>query len=117
MLVPLAADLVDEKELQGYADKVVEHIAATAGIPDLAERIITKEAWGPNQFASRYNSMGGTALGLAHTLSQTALFRPASRSKKVKNLYYVGAGVHPGIGLPVCLISAELAYERITTEQ
>ena len=44
---------------------------------------------------------------------QTAFFRPNNISKKVKNLYFVGAYTNPGIGMPVCLISAELVYKRI----
>ena len=56
--------------------------------------------------------MGGSALGLAHTMKQT-IFRPNNVSKKLPNLYYVGAGTNPGIGMPICLISAELAYKRI----
>ena len=64
-------------------------------------------------FAHDYNAFGGSALGLAHTIKQTAIFRPNNVSKKVKNLYYAGVGTNPGIGMPICLISAELAYKRI----
>ena len=64
-------------------------------------------------FKARYNSYQGTALGLAHTLRQTAIFRPKNISKKVADLYYVGAGTNPGIGMPITLISAELLYKRI----
>jgi len=66
-----------------------------------------------SDFASDYNSYRGTALGLAHTIWQTAIFRPNNFSKKVKELYYVGAGTNPGIGTQICLISAELVYKRI----
>ena len=45
-------------------------------------------------------------------MKQTA-FRPNNVSKKLSNLYYVGAGTNPGIGMPICLISAELALKRI----
>jgi phytoene desaturase len=64
-------------------------------------------------FAKDYNSYKGTALGLAHTLGQSVIFRPNNVDKKVKNLYYVGAGTNPGIGMPICLISAELMAKRI----
>ena len=63
------------------------------------------------------NAPNGTALGLAHTLKQTAVFRPKNVSKKVSNLYYVGADTHPGIGLPTVLISAELVLERLQEEK
>lgn len=66
-----------------------------------------------SDFGADYNSYKGSALGLADTLRQTAIFRPKNYSKKVKNLYYTGAGTNPGIGTQICLISAELAYKRI----
>ena len=44
---------------------------------------------------------------------QTAIFRPKTKSSKVKNLYYVGANTNPGIGVPMCLISAQIVYKRI----
>jgi phytoene dehydrogenase-like protein len=65
-------------------------------------------------FINDYNAFKGTALGLAHTLGQTAIFRPNNIHKKDQIiLFYVGAGTNPGIGMPICLISAELAYKRI----
>ena len=64
------------------------------------------------EFKADYKAFGGTALGLAHTLKQT-LMRPNNKSKKIKNLLYVGAGTNPGIGMPICLISSELAFKRI----
>jgi phytoene dehydrogenase-like protein len=82
-------------------------------ILDLQERIEYIKYFTPEDFISRYHSIQGTALGLAHTLRQTGYFRPNNISKKVKNLYYVGANTNPGIGVPMCLISAELVYKRI----
>jgi phytoene desaturase len=52
-------------------------------------------------------------LWLAHTLKQTAIFRPNTKSKKVKNLFYAGWYTNPWIGMPMCLISGNLAYQRI----
>ena len=68
--------------------------------------------WG-DDFSKDYNAYKGNALGgQAHTLKQT-LLRPKNFSKKVKNLYYAGAGTNPGIGVPTSLISSQLAYKRI----
>ena len=74
----------------------------------IRDRLYTVE-----DFSVDYNAFKGSALGLAHTLMQTAIFRPKNFSKKVKGLYYVGAGTNPGIGTQICLISAELAYKRV----
>ena len=51
--------------------------------------------------------------GSAHTLGQSAFFRPGNVSRKVDGLYYAGATTIPGIGLPMCLISAELVLKRL----
>ena len=55
----------------------------------------------------------GGALGLAHTLRQSAVFRPRNASRRVDGLLYAGTSVLPGIGLPMCLISAELVAKRL----
>lgn len=116
--VPIAPGLTyTDAELEAHADGVVDLIAREMGIPDLAERIRYRRVFSVRDFEERYNALGGSALGLAHTLRQTAVFRPANRSRKVRNLFYVGAGTSPGIGMPVCLISAQLAYKRMVGDR
>ena len=118
VLVPIAAGLPhDDAFLEKYADFTIQAMEKTMGIPDLGKRIVYKRIYAVNDFVKDYNSFKGSALGLAHSLGQTAIFRPNNINKKVKNLYYVGAGTNPGIGMPICLISAELAYKRIENIQ
>ena len=83
------------------------------GIDDLAERIVYKRLFGPNDFMTRFHSYQASALGSSHLLRQSAIFRTPNRSKKLRNLFYVGGNTVPGVGLPMCLIGAELVYERI----
>ena len=114
VLVPIAAGLSsDEESLQKYMDFVIKEMEDNMAIPDLGKRIVYKRIYAVDDFVKDYNSFKGSALGLAHSLGQTAIFRPNNINKKVQNLYYVGAGTNPGIGMPICLISAELAYKRI----
>lgn len=114
ILIPIAAGLTyDQSQLEQYADKTLTTLSQVMKVPDLKERIEYKRMFCVQDFAERYNSFRGTALGLAHTLKQTALFRPNNVSKKVQGLYYVGGGTNPGIGMPICLISAEMVYKRI----
>ncbi|MCB1024957.1 MAG: phytoene desaturase, partial [Acidobacteria bacterium] len=114
VLVPIASGLsIGEDEKERYADKIVELLEREMNIPDLKESIEYRRIYSVDNFAEDYNSFKGSALGLAHNLWQTAIFRPKNYSKKVKNLYYVGAGTNPGIGTQICLISAELVYKRI----
>lgn len=95
------------------ADTYIAQLATMSGVPDLAERIIVKKVYQPDDFGRDYHAWQNSALGLSHVLRQSAFMRPANKSRKVKNLYYVGASTVPGIGLPMCLISAELVYKRI----
>lgn len=109
---PASADTTSQ-ELERLSEGYVDQIAAMTGASDLRQRIVYKHIRGPGDFAADFNSWQGTALGLSHRLSQSALFRPANRSKKLSNLYYVGGNTVPGIGLPMCLIGAELIYKRL----
>ncbi|MFP3465728.1 phytoene desaturase family protein [Leifsonia sp. SIMBA_070] len=122
VLIPVPADVsLGAGGLDGAGDRAIEHaadaaiaqIAAWAGIPDLAERIVVRRTVGPEDFATDLNAWRGGALGPAHTLRQSAFFRPGNASKTVDGLFYAGCSTIPGIGLPMCLISAELVVKRL----
>jgi phytoene dehydrogenase-like protein len=122
ILVPIPADPgIGRGGLDGnggarvekIADDAIAQIAKWAKIPDLAERIVVRRTTGPGDFAADLNSWKGTALGPAHTLTQSAFFRAGNVSKKVDGLLYAGYSTIPGIGLPMCLISAELVIKRL----
>ncbi len=112
-LVPIAPGLTDTPALRDrYRDVVLDDIAANTGT-DLRDRIVVEETFCVDDFADRYNSYQGSALGLAHTLRQTSLFRPPHASGTVDGLYFTGATTTPGIGVPMCLISGQLTAERV----
>ena len=114
VLVPIASDLkMSDDEKKTYADHVLALMEVEMSLPGLREKIEYRRIYTVDNFAADYNAFKGSALGLAHTLRQTAIFRPKNKSKKVENLFYVGAGTNPGIGTQICLISAELAYKRV----
>jgi phytoene desaturase len=126
VLVPIAADPElgrggingsGDPEFEAAADRIIEQISEWCEIPDLAERIVVRRSMGPRDFAEDLNAWSGTALGMAHTLMQSAFFRPTNKSKKVKGLYYAGHHSIPGIGLPMCLIGAELVYKRLVNDR
>ena len=115
VLVPLPSGIeVSESELNDTAEKYIQQIAEMTKITDFSKRIKYKKIYGPSDFSNDFFSWDSTALGMSHLLTQSAWWRPSSKSKKVKNLMYVGAGVQPGIGVPMTLISAELAYKKLT---
>lgn len=114
VLVPVAAGLDHTDEfLEEYSKTIIREMQDKMDIPNFENRIEYKRIYAVKDFIKDYNAFKGSALGFAHTLGQSAIFRPNNINKKVKNLYYVGAGTNPGIGMPICLISAELVYKRI----
>jgi len=113
ILVPVAAGLNDSKKTrEKYFTKIMNHLEALTG-QDIKKSLVVKRLFAHNDFTSQYNAYKGTALGLAHTLRQTAIFRPSQKSKKVKGLYYTGHYTHPGIGVPMVTISSQILAQQI----
>lgn len=113
VLVPLPAGIsLDAKQTDKLAATIIAQIESMANIT-LTERIVTKKVFGPDHFYTHYFSYQNSMLGPSHKLLQSAMFRTRNKSKKLDNLFYVGAGTVPGVGVPMCLISAELVYKRI----
>ncbi|MGA8210405.1 MAG: phytoene desaturase family protein [Nocardioidaceae bacterium] len=122
VLVPVPADVEigsggDDGQgsviVERTADAAMDQVAHWAGVPDLRDRVLVRHTVGPRDFCDRYNAWRGGALGLEHTLRQSAFFRPGNMSAKVDGLLYAGASTVPGVGLPMCLISAELVLKRL----
>lgn len=114
VLVPLPAGVSHEQAIvDQFVDRYLAQLEQLAGIPDLRARIVTKHIRTPEYFGEAFFAWKNTALGMSHTLRQSAFFRPSVKSKKVKNLYHVGGGTQPGIGVPMCIISAQLVYKHI----
>ncbi|OYR78892.1 phytoene dehydrogenase [Halorubrum distributum] len=115
-LVPIAPGLADTPEIRNrYRDLVIDDIAENTDT-DLRGRIVVEETFSVDDFADRYNSYAGSALGLAHTLTQTSLLRPPHTSDAVDGLYFTGSTTTPGIGVPMCLISGGLTAEAMADD-
>jgi phytoene desaturase len=113
ILIPVAAGLEDTDEVrERYFKWVMDHMESLTG-ESLKEHLVVKRLFSHRDFSSYYNAYKGTALGLAHTLRQTAIFRPAMRSKKVKGLYYSGQYTHPGIGVPMVIIASHILAKDV----
>lgn len=107
LLVPLSPGLEDTQELrQRYREKMLDMLNDFVGF-DISKNIIFERVFSLNDFANDYNAYKGTALGLSLNFGQTGYFRPHNKSKKVKNLYYVGQYTHPGCGMAPCIISGK----------
>lgn len=99
--------------VEQIADTAIDLVATWADIPDLRERIVLRRTVGPGDFVADFNAWSGGALGPAHTWRQSAFLRGRNASQKVSGLYYAGSSTIPGIGLPMCLISAEILLKRL----
>jgi 1-hydroxy-2-isopentenylcarotenoid 3,4-desaturase len=106
-------DGTGDPTVEAIADRALAMVADWAGVPDLVERVVVRRTVGPADFARDLNAWSGGALGPAHVLKQSAFLRAGNASRKVDGLYYAGHATVPGIGLPMCLISAELVLKRL----
>jgi phytoene desaturase len=96
-----------EREAEPYRRAIERRLEATL-LPGLSGRIVTSRLLTPQDFQDRLSSFRGAAFGLEPVLTQSAWFRPHNRSEEVDRLYLVGAGTHPGAGLPGVLSSARV---------
>ena len=113
LLVPVAPDMDDSDSVrEEYFAKLLVHVKDCTGV-DLSDGLELKRIFTHRDFSSDYNAYKGTALSMAHTLMQTAVFRPARRSRKLENLYHAGHYTHPGVGVPMVIIAASLAADAM----
>jgi phytoene desaturase len=77
-------------------------------LPDLKNQLVTSRMMTPADFHDRLNAYQGAAFSLAPVLLQSAWFRPHNMSEDIEHLYLVGAGTHPGAGVPGVLCSAKV---------
>ena len=96
-------DVTAEKYRKAICTRLSETL-----LPDLENQIKTSRMLTPKDFSDRLNSFKGAAFGLEPILRQSAWFRPHNRSEDIKNLFLVGAGTHPGAGVPGVLSSARV---------
>ncbi len=100
-------------EFEAEAVKRVRARLAASGMPDLLQDARLIDCWTPARLESEYSAPGGSIYGqVAHGWRGTFL-RPSLKDRKVKNLYYVGGGTHPGGGTPTVLMSAEIVSRMI----
>jgi phytoene desaturase len=82
-------------------------------LPDLSKHVVTEHRIDPLHFEGTLNSYLGSAFSVEPTLTQSAWMRPHNRSEDVDNLYFAGAGTHPGAGLPGVMSSGKIVADLI----
>jgi phytoene desaturase len=106
---------VDWDEIAPILEKRILDEIGRRLIPDIHERIVTKFSYAPKDFAQDLNAHLGSAFSLEPVLTQSAYFRVHNRDEHIPNLYFVGAGTHPGAGIPGVVGSAK-ATARLMLE-
>jgi phytoene desaturase len=113
-LIPVATGLKNDTEeiRDQYFNAIVERMEKHLG-QSILPHVVYKKSYAHSDFIADYNAFKGNAYGLANTLMQTSILKPACRSKKVKNLFYTGQLTVPGPGVPPCLISGEVVAKEV----
>ncbi|MEM8817734.1 MAG: phytoene desaturase [Pseudomonadota bacterium] len=94
-------------DAERYRQRIAAALEATV-LPELSQHTVTSRLLTPVDFRERLFSYKGAAFGLEPVLTQTAWFRPHNRSEDIEGLYLVGAGTHPGAGMPGVISSAKV---------
>ncbi len=111
--VPNMASGIDWSEMSDPMTNRVISALETWGLEGLRDAIEVQHVFTPSDFQSEYNATLGNAFGIEPRITQTAWFRPHNRSEEVDGLYLVGAGTHPGAGVPGVVLSASATMHAI----
>jgi phytoene desaturase len=115
--VPNLSAKVDwSRESDRYRDAMMSYLADRY-LPGLGSHVVTAMHVDPRYFRDRLNNPVGSGFSLEPTLMQSAWFRPHNRSEDLANLYLVGAGTHPGAGIPGVLSSGKIVAELIGSRE
>ncbi|MEE5104104.1 phytoene desaturase [Pseudomonas alliivorans] len=106
--VPHLGNAPIDWEIEGprYRDRIFEYLEKYY-MPGLREDLVTSRIFTPNDFRDELNAHLGSAFSLEPILQQSAWFRPHNRDANLANVYLVGAGTHPGAGVPGVIGSAK----------
>lgn len=118
VLVPVANNQsgIDWEQIKhSFARRILAFLEEW-GLEGLTESLEVLHLFTPDDFAGELNAFHGNAFAIEPKFTQTAWFRPHNRSEDVERLYLVGAGTHPGAGVPGVLMSAETTYGSIAED-
>jgi phytoene desaturase len=99
-----------------YRDSIIEYLEERY-LPDLSQHIVSEHYIDPLHFRATLNSYLGSAFSVEPILTQSAWFRPHNLSEDIPNLYFAGAGTHPGAGLPGVMSSGKIVADMIGYER
>lgn len=95
-----------------YRDRIMEYLEERY-LPDLRQHVVSEHRIDPRYFEGTLNSYLGSAFSVQPTLLQSAYWRPHNQDREIPNLYFAGAGTHPGAGVPGVLSSGKIVADII----
>lgn len=109
-------DWSNETTITHVKNIIYKKLSTIKALKNLKEQVVTEIIYTPEDFEGDYNAKFGAAFGLMPTLAQSNYYRPPNVSRDYKNLYFAGASVHPGAGVPIVLTSAKITVEEILAD-
>jgi phytoene desaturase len=100
-----------------FRDRILKFLEEDFGLEDFRKNIEVLETFTPVDFSGQLNATLGNAFSIEPRLTQSAIFRPHNRSEEIRGLYFVGAGTHPGGGVPGVLLGAEATEACIIEDE
>ena len=115
--VPHLGKLAIDWQAEGprYAAKILKYLEQRY-MPGLTDSIVTQRIFTPNDFKTELNAHHGSAFSLEPRLLQSAYFRVHNRDRNIRGLYFVGAGTHPGAGIPGVVNSGKATANLILAD-
>jgi phytoene desaturase len=98
----------------GYGDRILAALEEL--LPDLRKHVVVRRDFTPTDFKNELGAYHGSAFSVAPTLLQSAYFRPHNKDARIPGLYIVGAGTHPGAGVPGVINGAKATYKLIAED-
>lgn len=103
----------NSKLIKKLKNNIITILSSIDSLSDIKEHIIIEKFLTPLDLKYKFNSYGGTAFGLSHTLKQTNIFRPQCSINGVENLFFTGASTHPGNGVSMVIKSSKICSDEI----
>jgi phytoene desaturase len=104
----LRAEIDWRREAGRVRDALIADLETTFGLTGLRDAIVAEHRMTPADFARDLGAVDGNAFAVEPTLHQSAALRPPNRDRRLRGLYHVGGGTHPGAGIPGVLLGAEI---------
>lgn len=103
----------NEENINKLKKQILLTLSNIPELNDILDHIVFTKYITPIDFEQKFNTYGGCAFGLSHTLNQSAIFRPQCALPSIRNLYFTGASIHPGNGVSMVLKSSKVCADYI----